>query len=189
MSSAESSDWNSFLLNEFDKESDRASALLVGAVLDEILKSFLKTALVPLPNSADDFLDGPSAVINTLGSRIDLVYRMGFISDRLCRDLHLIRKIRDDFAHNIDSTTYETPSIKDRIDLLHTFCSEGVTKNLGSKLFPDSTRGKFLLSASWRLWHLNSLSDDQKMQDAVEPEWGYIYENEDIPASESDSKK
>src|SRR5438477_6714803 len=85
---------------EFAKESDRASVIIAVAMLDQALEALLKRRLVPTPVAHDSFIEGAYVPLSTLSSRIDLCFRMGLISSQFSRDLHLIRRIRNEFAHN-----------------------------------------------------------------------------------------
>lgn len=104
--------------NEFRKESDRAVVILVASLLDEALTSSLKSYLTPIASSSDEIFDGSNAPLGTFSSKINMIHRLGLISSRFCRDLHLVRKIRNSFAHNIFGCTFENGSVKSRIDEL-----------------------------------------------------------------------
>jgi DNA-binding MltR family transcriptional regulator len=47
-----------------------------------------------------------------------MCYRLGLLSDRYVRDLNLIRKIRNEFAHNIQGCDFNHTSIYSRIQEL-----------------------------------------------------------------------
>lgn len=98
--------------DEYAKETDRAAALLVASVMDEKLKVLLGTKLVQIYGN-DSLLDGPHVPMSTLSSRIDCAYRLGLISDKLRDDLHTIRTIRNEFAHDLFTCTFESQSVRD----------------------------------------------------------------------------
>ena len=90
--------WDSIFDREFGKESDRASVIISVAMLDRALETILKAYLVPTDSPEDSLLEGAYAPIATFNARIDLAHRLGLITARFCRDLHIIRKIRNDFV-------------------------------------------------------------------------------------------
>ena len=100
------------LTKEFENESDRSAAVLAGGYLDHLLGDLIATAMVVGPKEVDDLLyaDGQGP-LGTFRARVDTAYCMGLISKDEYRDLHLIRKIRNDFAHELIGLSFETPSI------------------------------------------------------------------------------
>jgi hypothetical protein len=101
-----------FVINEFKKESDRAAVILIAAVIDEKLTAILKSKLIALPTANDDFFEGVNAPISTFSSKIDFAFRLGLISAKLSRDIHMIRKIRNSFAHDIYGCNFENGGVK-----------------------------------------------------------------------------
>lgn len=151
-------DWHDIFVREFEKESDRACVILSVAMLDRVLETILKASLVPTSSSEDKLLEGAYAPISTFSARIDLVHRIGLISTKLCRDLHTIRKIRNDFAHNIEGCTFGDSSVRSRIIELSRSSAmiESLPKVRGT--FPKGLRGDFEMTVSWMLWYLWYLS-------------------------------
>ncbi|HTB08139.1 MAG TPA: MltR family transcriptional regulator [Bacteroidia bacterium] len=112
-----------YILEEFHKESDRAAVILVSAMIEEKLTVLIKSFLIANPAADDDLFERANAPISTFSSKIDMAFRLGLISSKYSRDLHLIRKIRNSFAHNIHSCNFENGNIKDRIKELSNRCS------------------------------------------------------------------
>ena len=81
-----------------NSESDRACALMAAAYLELQLEKLIKAFLV-----ADDpvvhRLFGPLGPFGNFSSKIDMAYLLGLIPRLVKRDLHLLRRIRNDFAH------------------------------------------------------------------------------------------
>jgi DNA-binding MltR family transcriptional regulator len=94
------------------KESDRAAAVLAPAYLDALLDDLLREFL--RETKAVDNLLSPSRPLGTYSARIDLVHALGFVSDETQRDLHLIRKIRNEFAHNVDTNNFDEEVLEKR---------------------------------------------------------------------------
>jgi DNA-binding MltR family transcriptional regulator len=87
-------------------ETDRGCALMAAAYLDAELESLLRVHFVQNKTVADDLL-GQNRPLGTFSSRIDLAYALGLIPTTSFRDLHLIRKIRNDFAHKAAPLSFE----------------------------------------------------------------------------------
>ncbi len=101
-------------LNEFRAEGDRASVILGAARLDLGLYHLLQHTLLPNTSKADDLLDGDNP-LGTFSSRITVCYRLGLIDAQLARGLHLVRKIRNSFAHETSGSSLNSGSHRDRV--------------------------------------------------------------------------
>lgn len=169
----EAAHWDKIFEREFKKESDRASVILSVAMLDRALETCLKASLVPIGSSEDDLLEGIYAPISTFSARIDLAHRIGLISAKFCRDLHIIRKIRNEFAHNISGCDFDNSAVRSRITELAR--SSGIEDRVPKKrrVFPKGPRGSFQMAVSWMLWRLWGLSEDATAIEPAELEWGY----------------
>ena len=94
-------------------ETDRGCALMAAAFIDDSLKLLLKRNLVDDENALDDLFDhnGP---LGTFSGKINLSYSMGFIPKNVKRDLHILRKIRNDFAHTAEQIGFDNGVISSR---------------------------------------------------------------------------
>jgi len=167
--------WQGIFNREFKKESDRASVILSAAMLDLALESVLKSHLVPTDSPDDSLIGGVYTPISTFNARIDLARRLGLISIKFCRDLHIIRKIRNEFSHNIEGCSFDNSSVRNRVfELMR---SSGVAERnpkMRERLFMKGTKGDFEMTISWMLWRLWNLA---KEVDTIEParlEFAYI---------------
>ena len=106
-------------MKKFSDESDRAAVILGAAQLDILLYQLLQGFMLPPPSSNDNLLDSDRS-LGTFSARIDTAYRLCLIDAGICRALHLIRKIRNGFAHETGSTSLEIGSHRDRIRELAT---------------------------------------------------------------------
>jgi len=111
------------------QESDRGCALVVAAFLDAELEDLLRTKLVSNVEVADNLL-GQSRPISTFSARIDLAFLVGLIPANAHREFHLIRKIRNDFAHSPIATTFESQVIASRCGQLQCLLYEGLSPRL-----------------------------------------------------------
>lgn len=99
---------------DFKQESDRAAVILGAAQLDLLLYQLLEGFMLPNPSGKDELLEGDSPLA-TFSSRINACYRLGLIDAEFARALHLIRKIRNSFAHEVSSVSLNSGAHKDRI--------------------------------------------------------------------------
>lgn len=109
-------------LTEIKKESDRGIVLFTAALIDEALFNALILNLEPRSSKSDILFSG-SAPLN-LAQKIELAYRIRLISNLFADKLDLIRKIRNDFAHNALECTFDNPRIESRVKELvkNTIC-------------------------------------------------------------------
>ena len=99
-------------LEMLSKESDRGAVLISTGFLEQQLKDILLAFM--LSNSqAADLVEGHNAPLGTFSARITACYVLSLISENEHHDLNLVRRIRNDFAHDIH-TSFETQSIIDR---------------------------------------------------------------------------
>jgi len=176
--------WLETLQKEFNHESDRAAVILSVALLENSLQNLLLAHFIPMPSSNDALFDGPNAPLSNFDAKINLAYRLGVITNQFCRDLHILRKIRNEFAHNIHGCNFNDSKVKNRVHSLlqsSKFIKEqknllGISKN---------TREHFLEILSWMIWHLQTLTTE--ITKCIEPkkEFGY-FSPPDVEKSPSD---
>jgi DNA-binding MltR family transcriptional regulator len=165
--------WDDVLQSEVAKETDRAAVILTASLFDNALTQLLRITLVVSPSSSDELLDGANAPLGTFSAKINICYRIGLISKKMARDLHLIRSIRNQFAHNVSGCSFNESGVRDRI--------LEIAKSSGSierdretrKGFPDGVRGDFIYCASWMLFSINLDIEDAKHMDEAIEEFGY----------------
>jgi hypothetical protein len=100
--------------SDFASESDRAIVVLTAARLDYQLQRVLERYLLPSVSKTDEFFEsqGPAS---TFSNRIILAFRLGLIDKLFAKSLNLIRRIRNDFAHEPTKSTLETGGYRDRV--------------------------------------------------------------------------
>lgn len=106
-------------VNEFLEESDRACVVLGAAKLDISLFQILQKRLLPCGSGKDELFDADSP-LSTFSAKINLCHRLGLIDSEVARSLHLIRKIRNAFAHEISGVSLSSGSHADRVKELVT---------------------------------------------------------------------
>jgi len=160
---------------ELNSENDRSIAIVAGALIDDALKETIKARLLPAAKKERCVLTGGNSPIGSFSSRIDLCYQLGLISELMQRDLHIIRKLRNDFAHNAFDLSFENDSVKSRIKNL-----DDVTKykegdpEARSNCGPPGAKHDFIFSISWQLYNLTESIKDIKPPKSLVPEFGYL---------------
>ena len=96
-----------------NRESDRGCALLAASFLDVEIKELLRKCFVQ-DSQMDDRLFGGHGPFSSFSSRIDGAYYLGKISADLRQEIHLIRRIRNDFGHDPKPITFATEQIANR---------------------------------------------------------------------------
>lgn len=175
-----------FLIEEFNKESDRAAVILVASLLDESLTSLLRSFFVPDASSSDELFDGVNAPIGTFSSKINIAYRLGLISNIFCRDLHLIRKIRNQFAHNVFGCSFENGSVMSRIDDLRKSAVGAVFEDRSNDI-PEGHKGDFLSITSYMLFELNESREEK--ENLTERGKEFFYKKEKEKKEETSANK
>lgn len=93
-------------------ESDRGAVLIGVSYLEYALEKLLRNAM---PSPDDQLFKGSSAPLSSLASKIDVANAFGLISSNIARNLHLLRKVRNQVAHSWDRFDIEEPGVEDRI--------------------------------------------------------------------------
>ncbi len=111
-------------MEQFQEETDRAAVILGAAKLDSLLYDLLVRVLRPSTSGADDLLDG-EAPLSTFSAKIRICYRLNVVDDEFARALHLVRRIRNDFAHETSAKSLNEGGHRDRVKALVAPLREG----------------------------------------------------------------
>lgn len=168
-----------FLLDQFSKESDRAAVILVASIIDETLETLLKSYLVPIPNAQDSLFDNATSPLSSFSSKIDMAFRVGLISGKFARDLHIIRKIRNAFAHDIYGCSFDNGKVRSRVRELENSVSRDWVDSK-EKIGRDDdllegARGIFLFITGGMIWILNDLIKESVEIGEAQIEWIYTH--------------
>lgn len=101
-------------VEQFKSETDRAAVILGAAKLDYLLFQLIDKKLVVNYSKEDDLLDD-GRPLASFSARICLAYRLGIIDSSFAKALHLIRKTRNDFAHNVPDGRLDLAPHRDRV--------------------------------------------------------------------------
>jgi hypothetical protein len=101
-------DWND-LVDVYNDESDRGAAILAGSFLENALGLFLRSKA--RDSKVADQLFGAMGPLSSFSQRIAVAYAFSFIPEWQYRDLELLRKIRNHFAHHPMDATFISPEV------------------------------------------------------------------------------
>ena len=104
------------LLRQVEDEmegSDRATAIVGGAFVEEHLTDALKSKMMKDEQlTRKIFL--PGRAFGDFGAKVDLGYLIGAYSEQAHKELTTIRRIRNDFAHQLELNGFDRDDIRDR---------------------------------------------------------------------------
>src|SRR5215213_7884431 len=101
--------------------SERSAVIVAVAQLDTVLEQFFMAVLQP---GDDERLFDWNGVLGTTSSRIIMADRLGIIDADVKRALDLVRKIRNDFAHSLESASLSDSPHRDRLNELVNLCEK-----------------------------------------------------------------
>jgi hypothetical protein len=98
--------------DEIEKQTDRGAAIVAATVIDNVLETLITSRLIELSSRRREALfDQINAPLRSLSSKIELAFALGLFSAERRESLHLIRDVRNKFAHRIDSVSFDHPEI------------------------------------------------------------------------------
>jgi len=97
-------------VNELQAETDRGLPLVGAALIDEKLHNTLESFLIE-GKSSKKLLSQPNAPLGTFSSQVEACYSLGLIDEFEYREIGLIRKIRNEFAHARHGLSFESKKI------------------------------------------------------------------------------
>jgi DNA-binding MltR family transcriptional regulator len=100
-------------LRDVAGDNDRAAGITAATMVDSGLRTLIESRLLALSNTRKDDLFGESGPLGSFWARIELSFALGLANAEACADLHLIRRIRNRFAHHFEMSTFEHPKISE----------------------------------------------------------------------------
>lgn len=137
-------------------EPDRSVAILAASYIETVLEVHLVRRLVSHKRVNRMFEGyGPLA---TFSAKIDLSYAVGLIPEHITDDLHIVRKVRNEFAHCPEKMDFSKKSISDLCQKIS--YSKGIPMTNGKRSFPATTaREAFLGAVYWSVLHIASQAE------------------------------
>ena len=128
----------------FENESDRGAAVLAGSYVENHLGLYLQSKMKDLSLAGRMFSsEGP---LSTFSQRINLAQAFGFLPKEQCTDLHLIKKIRNHFAHHPREASFGDKPVSDWVSNLIAFRTKITTPD-GTEETIGNARFCYLISA------------------------------------------
>jgi len=112
-------------------ETDRGCALMAAAHLDDRLLTLLRGYFTNDAQLSNELLD-QSRPLGSFSARIDMACALGLISAGTRKELHIVRKIRNEFGHKSEPLLFTSPGISDRCRALrlHNFAPHGSPRQI-----------------------------------------------------------
>lgn len=104
----------------FDHGADRAIAITLPVLLETLLEEALRINLRPDKGIAAEFFR-PSGPLGNFGAKARMAYMMDIIKPELYKDLLIITKIRNEFAHKLEIKTFDDPVIRQWVKSLSAY--------------------------------------------------------------------
>ncbi|HTI87669.1 MAG TPA: hypothetical protein VL966_13775 [Alphaproteobacteria bacterium] len=103
--------------DEIDRAEDRAAAVLAGAYFEDRLTIVIKARLLDDASVANPLFTGYGP-LGTFSAKIDMAYLLRVFDSYARSSLHVIRRIRNTFAHGLSPLTFDSPPIKAKCEAL-----------------------------------------------------------------------
>jgi hypothetical protein len=101
------------VLQEFAADTARGGVLVGAAACDRFLELLLKAFMAPSPTAGDPLFD-TERPLSSFSARIDLAFRLGLVEAGGARALHLLRRIRNSFAHETHAARLDAQPFRDQ---------------------------------------------------------------------------
>ena len=98
-------------MSEIRKQDDQAMVLSLATFLEDTLGRLL-LAYFRSCKATKELVEGFNAPLGTFGSRIKAVYAFGMVTDDQFKDMEILRKVRNHFAHNWEGVSFERNDIQ-----------------------------------------------------------------------------
>jgi len=103
-------------IGSYLKDAERTFGIAGGCLIDTCLEHMLQSIMVENIRISDPIVNklfDSYQPLSTLAAKIDCAYAFGLIDKQTKDDLHYIRKIRNEFAHNIETLSFDDSPIRD----------------------------------------------------------------------------
>ena len=147
--------WSDHFDQSIQAESTRAKAVLAACYLDELLHQLIALLLKPHEGQSDPLMEGPQAPLHSFSAKIEFAFRMGAIPAETAKSLHLVRKIRNEFSHNLDGCKFDDAGIRDWNCELHRLNDFATPARRAT--FSPGPEGDFEKSVSWLIYWIKHL--------------------------------
>ena len=133
----------------YEGESDRSVVILAGSFLEQTLENYILKKLVDT-NSVDQLFNG-YAPLATFAAKIEVAFALGLLPVHVHKDLKVVKKLRNIFAHEPDALNFESSRISDICSNFHK-----LERSDGSRWDESGSRAKFLNAVFFSLLHIDT---------------------------------
>jgi hypothetical protein len=103
-------------LEELSTQTDRGAAIIAAAVLDEVLELLLIARFIELSGERRDALFNKiGAPLSSFSAKIEIAHAVGVLGNDGRLALHLVRDIRNAFAHRVEQITFDHPDVASKL--------------------------------------------------------------------------
>ena len=113
------------------KDWDRAAAINGGCLINLYLDILFRSVMVKDTQFVEDILDGKGhGPLSSLSAKTKVAYVLGLINKETMKDLDYIRRIRNEFAHNVKAISFKDSPVREYCKELSTAKrNKGKTQN------------------------------------------------------------
>lgn len=104
------------IFRELEGENDRAAIITAASLIEYVLGEVIKLRLDRASEGGDEkrLLEDEGGIAATFSNRIALAYYLRIIGPQVRRDLDLIRRIRNEAAHDMNQVSFANAAIASR---------------------------------------------------------------------------
>jgi transcriptional regulator with XRE-family HTH domain len=126
-------------------ESDTTAAVVGGSLLEASLEGLLRARMLTTDDKLLHAVFGGRGPLAGLEEKILIAQAFGLITSRVASDLHVLKDVRNTFAHSRELVSFSQQAIKERVSGLLMFQQTDEPELPGR---PTSTKALYLLAVS-----------------------------------------
>lgn len=112
------------------RQDERALVLSFATFVEDTLGRLL-VAYFRNCKATKELVVGSSAPLGTLGTRIKAVFAFGLVTEQQYKDMEILRKVRNQFAHNWEGVSLERNDIAAMVGQLSGYTFTGISDSQG----------------------------------------------------------
>jgi len=147
------------IVDELESQTDRGAAIIGAALVEDLLRQALLSRMrvgTALEKRTASRLFGTMGPLSSFSAKIDLGVLLGLYPEEVRGDLHRVREVRNQFAHEQEPRDFGYPRISGlcaRFWLPHNLFIVATAR--GSQGFPADARGRYMLTVKLLVSLLN----------------------------------
>lgn len=98
-----------------DEEPDRSVPIVGMALLDSMLETLITTAIVTRPCSTARALLAPAGPLGSTSAKLMICYAASIIEKDLFSELQTLSEIRNQFAHRLEVSTFDSAAVTPKL--------------------------------------------------------------------------